>query len=147
MFSFLTGKKDDKDVKGVQDVKEATDVKASPSATSTLPPPSAVDTDAPPRSWDIGDESPFTPPAAWNVDALTAPAPKPDGEVPQVGPLDAAATAEMQQPIIELLIWMRVPGDVIFSIGAVLFTWFVVRLWVLPKRDTTFAPGVRPVGE
>ena len=53
----------------------------------------------------------------------------------------------MQQPIIELLIWMRVPGDVIFSIGAVLFTWFVVRLWVLPKRDTTFAPGVRPVGE
>ena len=103
MFSFLTGKKDDKDVKGVQDVKEATDVKASPSATSTLPPPSAVDTDAPPRSWDIGDESPFTPPAAWNVDALTAPAPKPDGEVPQVGPLDAAAPAEMQQPIIDVI--------------------------------------------
>jgi nitric oxide reductase subunit B len=50
----------------------------------------------------------------------------------------------MQAPIIELLVWMRVPGDTIFSVGAVLFTWFVVRLWVLPKRDTTFAPGTRP---
>ena len=51
----------------------------------------------------------------------------------------------MQAPIIKLLVWMRMPGDIIFSIGAVAFTWFVVRLWILPKRDPTFAPGARPV--
>ncbi len=46
-----------------------------------------------------------------------------------------ARSAEfMQQPIVELLIWMRVPGDTIFSIGALALTWFVVRLWVAPRR-------------
>jgi nitric oxide reductase subunit B len=40
----------------------------------------------------------------------------------------------MGRPIIDLLIWMRVPGDTIFSIGAVLLAWFVLRLWVVPKR-------------
>lgn len=25
-----------------------------------------------------------------------------------------------------------------------LFTWFVIRLWVLSKRDAAFAPGTRP---
>ena len=39
-----------------------------------------------------------------------------------------ARSAEfMQQPIVELLVWMRVPGDTIFSVGAVAFTWFVMR--------------------
>ncbi|MEY3516600.1 MAG: hypothetical protein RIS67_817 [Pseudomonadota bacterium] len=46
-----------------------------------------------------------------------------------------ARSAEfMGRPIIDLLIWMRVPGDTIFSIGAVLLAWFVLRLWVVPKR-------------
>ena len=46
-----------------------------------------------------------------------------------------ARSAEfMHQPLIELLVWMRVPGDTIFSIGAVLLAWFVVRLWIAPKR-------------
>ena len=47
-----------------------------------------------------------------------------------------ARSAEfMQKPIIELLVWMRMPGDVIFSIGAVALTWFVFRLWVAPRRE------------
>ncbi len=47
-----------------------------------------------------------------------------------------ARSAEfMQQPIIEMLVWMRVPGDTIFSIGAVSLAWFVLRLWVAPKRE------------
>lgn len=47
-----------------------------------------------------------------------------------------ARSAEfMQQPIVDLLVWMRVPGDVIFSIGAVTLAWFVLRLWIGPKRD------------
>jgi len=34
----------------------------------------------------------------------------------------------MQQPIIHLLVWMRVPGDTIFSVGALSLAWFVIRL-------------------
>lgn len=45
-----------------------------------------------------------------------------------------ARSAEfMQKPIVEMLVWMRVPGDVIFSVGAISLAWFVLRLWVSPK--------------
>jgi nitric oxide reductase subunit B len=55
-----------------------------------------------------------------------------------------ARSAEfMHQPLIELLMWMRVPGDTIFSIGAVALTWFVIRLWIAPTRDET-VPGAKP---
>ena len=47
-----------------------------------------------------------------------------------------ARSAEfMGQPLIHLLVWMRVPGDTIFSIGAVAVAWFVFRLWVKPNRE------------
>ncbi|WP_395793627.1 nitric-oxide reductase large subunit [Aquimonas sp.] len=39
----------------------------------------------------------------------------------------------MQQPIIQMLVWMRVPGDTVFSVGALALAWFVARLWILPK--------------
>ncbi len=45
----------------------------------------------------------------------------------------------MQKPIVELLIWMRMPGDVIFSIGALALSWFVLRLWVAPTREQALA--------
>ena len=52
-----------------------------------------------------------------------------------------ARSAEfMQQPIVEMLVWARVPGDTIFSVGAASLAWFVLRLWVAPVRDTTVAP-------
>jgi nitric oxide reductase subunit B len=41
----------------------------------------------------------------------------------------------MGKPIIELLVWMRVPGDTIFSIGALLLAWFTFRLWVAPRHE------------
>ena len=45
-----------------------------------------------------------------------------------------ARSAEfMQKPIVDLLVWMRVPGDTIFSVGAVALAWFVLRLWVAPR--------------
>ncbi|MDR7133340.1 nitric oxide reductase subunit B [Lysobacter niastensis] len=45
-----------------------------------------------------------------------------------------ARSAEfMQQPIVDMLIWMRVPGDTIFSVGAIAMAWFVFRLWVAPR--------------
>jgi nitric oxide reductase subunit B len=40
----------------------------------------------------------------------------------------------MGQPIVEMLVWLRVPGDTVFSIGALLLAWFVFRLWVAPRR-------------
>jgi len=46
-----------------------------------------------------------------------------------------ARSAEfMGRPLIHLLVWMRVPGDTIFSVGALLIAWFVLRLWIAPKR-------------
>ncbi|KFN47973.1 nitric-oxide reductase large subunit [Arenimonas metalli] len=41
----------------------------------------------------------------------------------------------MQQPIIEMLVWMRVPGDTIFSVGAFALAWFVLRLWIAPRKS------------
>lgn len=51
-----------------------------------------------------------------------------------------ARSAEfMQQPIVDLLVWMRVPADTIFSVGALALAWFVFRLWVAPRRATATA--------
>ena len=52
-----------------------------------------------------------------------------------------ARSAEfMGQPIIHALVWMRVPGDTIFSVGALLLAWFVARHWILPARLLTPQP-------
>ena len=46
-----------------------------------------------------------------------------------------ARSAEfMQRPIVDLLVWMRVPGDTIFSVGALALAWFMIRLWIAPKK-------------
>ncbi|MBI2739026.1 MAG: nitric-oxide reductase large subunit [Rhodospirillales bacterium] len=46
-----------------------------------------------------------------------------------------ARSAEfMQQPIVDLLVWLRMPGDIIFSIGALALALFVIGLWVFPRR-------------
>jgi nitric oxide reductase subunit B len=47
----------------------------------------------------------------------------------------------MQKPIIQLLVWLRVPGDTIFSVGALALAWFVLRLWIAPKKQHAPAPG------
>jgi nitric oxide reductase subunit B len=59
-----------------------------------------------------------------------------------------ARSAEfMQQPIVEMLVWARVPGDTLFSVGAVALAWFVLRLWIAPKREVLPAaePAAREV--
>ena len=51
-----------------------------------------------------------------------------------------ARSAElMQQPIIQMLVWMRVPGDTLFSVGAVVLAWFVLRLWIAPRKAAVVA--------
>jgi nitric oxide reductase subunit B len=53
-----------------------------------------------------------------------------------------ARSAEfMQSPIIETLVWMRVPGDVIFSVGAAMVVLFVARLWLPSRASKAQAAG------
>jgi nitric oxide reductase subunit B len=48
-----------------------------------------------------------------------------------------ARSAEfMNRPIIDMLVWMRMPGDLVFSTGAVLLGVFVLRKWLKPKLET-----------
>lgn len=52
-----------------------------------------------------------------------------------------ARSAEfMQQPLVDLLVWMRVPGDTVFSVGALALAWFVFRLWVRPQKEEVALP-------
>ena len=42
-----------------------------------------------------------------------------------------ARSAEfMHQPLMEMFVWLRVPGDIVFSIGPVLLAVFLLRLWL-----------------
>ncbi|MFC7302110.1 nitric-oxide reductase large subunit [Cognatiluteimonas weifangensis] len=51
-----------------------------------------------------------------------------------------ARSAEfMGQPLIHMLVWMRVPGDTLFAVGAFLVTLFVASLWM--GRRSLRAPG------
>jgi nitric oxide reductase subunit B len=44
-----------------------------------------------------------------------------------------ARSAEfMNQGIVHLLVWLRVPGDTLFGVGAVLLSLFVIKLWLQP---------------
>ena len=57
-----------------------------------------------------------------------------------------ARSAEfMDQAIVHLLVWMRMPGDTIFAVGALLFGWFVLRLWIAPRRQAL--PAANATGE
>ncbi len=53
-----------------------------------------------------------------------------------------ARSAEfMNRPIIDMLVWMRMPGDTIFSVGALALAWFVMRLWLARRRASA------PIGQ
>jgi nitric oxide reductase subunit B len=55
-----------------------------------------------------------------------------------------ARSAEfMGQPLIHMLVWLRVPGDTIFSIAALMLCWFTLRVW-LPPRHAAPRPIARP---
>jgi len=51
-----------------------------------------------------------------------------------------ARSAEfMQQPIIDMLVWLRTPGDILFSVGALALAWFMLRLWIKPRLQSVSA--------
>lgn len=41
----------------------------------------------------------------------------------------ARSAAFLHQPLVQALVWMRVPGDVIFAFGVLCLAWFIGRLW------------------
>ena len=47
----------------------------------------------------------------------------------------ARSSEFMQQPLVDLLVWLRVPGDIVFSIGALALVVFVAGLWIFPRRE------------
>jgi hypothetical protein len=58
-----------------------------------------------------------------------------------------ARSAEfMQRPVIDLLVWMRVPGDIVFSVGALTLAWFVLSLWLRPRQEQLNAGSAGPLG-
>jgi nitric oxide reductase subunit B len=53
-----------------------------------------------------------------------------------------ARSAEfLQQPLMQTLVWLRMPGDVVFSVGVGLLVLFVFRLFVGKKKEDTVAVG------
>jgi FeS assembly SUF system protein len=102
LFSFLSGKKGEPDAAGAAGSAGTGAAPSAPGAAATAAPEPA-----PPASpWSDATgyhEPPFTPPEAWNVDALTAPHPVVSSDSPQVGPLDPAQTAALQARIIEVI--------------------------------------------
>src|ERR1041385_2808396 len=90
IFSFLTGKD-----KGVADRSIRPDERV-PSRRDD-PQPAPVEKSVDPI------DTPFTPPEAWNTEALTAPHPPASGGAPEIGPVDASVTVELQPKIVEAL--------------------------------------------
>jgi len=94
LFSFLTGAKDDKRDGGASDAESKTPNLQELADTGNPLSAPRPEPDAHP---------PFTPPEAWNTEALTQPAPAPTGDVPQVGPVDKDVTAELQGKVIDVI--------------------------------------------
>jgi nitric oxide reductase subunit B len=47
-----------------------------------------------------------------------------------------ARSAEfIHSPVMQALVWVRVPGDVVFSVGVFAFAWFMFRAFVPAKRE------------
>ncbi|MGA0587628.1 nitric-oxide reductase large subunit [Dyella sp. KRB-257] len=53
----------------------------------------------------------------------------------------------MDRPLVHLLVWMRVPGDSLFAVGALLTSVFVASLWLLRKRQSKGAALPQAVRE
>ena len=101
IFSFLGGKKEEEEPRASGSGRPGAD------QTSRAPDPEAAvngrQTATPGAEEAAAAATPFTPPDAWNVDALTAPLPEPTGEVPEIGPVDRAITAELQPKVVDVL--------------------------------------------
>lgn len=93
LFSFLSGKgTGSQGSEGSEGSGGSGGSEGSAAATASAPSP------APTSAPEV-----FHAPDAWNTESLLAPKPVQPGEVSQVSELDAAKTAEFQQPIIDVI--------------------------------------------
>jgi FeS assembly SUF system protein len=97
MFSFFGSKKVEPPV-AAPDASSGGNGK--PTAKNGTPHPPAEPQQPTPEP---SAQTPFTPPEAWNVDALTKPHPEPTGETPEIGPMDRAVTADLQPKVVEVV--------------------------------------------
>jgi nitric oxide reductase subunit B len=52
-----------------------------------------------------------------------------------------ARSAEfLQQPLMQTIVWLRMPGDVIFAAGALMLALFIFRLFVGKAKDPLAVP-------
>jgi nitric oxide reductase subunit B len=67
----------------------------------------------------------------------------------EVGTWWARSAEFMQRPVLNTIRWMRVPGDTVFAVGALVLGWFVLGLrtgWSLEKHGVV-SPGSTEVVE
>ena len=50
----------------------------------------------------------------------------------------------MQSPIMHALVWMRVPGDLVFSVGVGAFAWFMYRAFVDSRAAARLGGSLKP---
>ena len=50
----------------------------------------------------------------------------------------------VHSPVMETLVWMRVPGDTVFSVGAVLLALFMAKLLIGPRAKPQVAAEPEP---
>lgn len=58
----------------------------------------------------------------------------------QIGTWYARSSQFLQQPMLRHLRWMRVPHDILFSIGAALLAWFIVGLFTGALPNAPISP-------
>ncbi len=98
IFSFLTGRKtDDERTDERPTPRPAVAPAASDAARASGNEAANAPAPAAPAA------TPFTPPEAWNLDALNAPPPETAHDEAQVGEPDKAVTAELQPLVVEAL--------------------------------------------
>jgi len=50
----------------------------------------------------------------------------------------------IHSPFMEAMVWMRVPGDLVFTVGALFLALFALRLWLGGRRSNAAAPAALP---
>ena len=59
----------------------------------------------------------------------------------------SARNADMiHSPLMQALVWARLPGDIVFSVGAAAFALFVFQALRASRQDSRMG-GVMPVGD
>jgi nitric oxide reductase subunit B len=53
----------------------------------------------------------------------------------------ARSPAVVHSSVMETLVWMRVPGDIVFGLGAIVLAWFMVRLLLRPRHKGVRYPA------